>query len=92
MIVWYLKQIGNGFLMCDAGTETGACAVVLLEVLVVMVKYVLNLTFHWIQVQWMAYNMRPINIDQLTQSLQRSRRRRFHGRSRRRCRLDRVPA
>ena len=35
MIVWYLKQIGNGFLMCDAGTETGACAVVLLEVLVV---------------------------------------------------------
>ena len=51
---------------------------------------VLNLTFHWIQVQWSAYNMRPINFDQLTQSLQRPRRRRFNGRSRGRCRLDRV--
>ena len=35
MIVWYLKQIGNGFLICDAGTEIGAGVVVLLEVLVV---------------------------------------------------------
>ena len=41
MIVWYLKQIGSGFLICDAGTETGAGAVVLLEVLVVMVKYLI---------------------------------------------------
>ena len=64
MIVWYLKQIGNGFLICDAGTEIGAGAVVLLEVLVVMVKYLFDIsldTGSMVGVQYASYQLWSID-------------------------------